>query len=688
MRNSTWLRWGSAVGTVLVVSFHLAGCRQTIGARSDQAAAPMTHAQAESRAAHFFSNATLSRPRLSPDGTHIAAMMAQGGTEVLIIRPTLGGAIRPVVKLERTRSKASYAVRRIGWAGNDRLLISVERPHSTPSGGGAGIRPRQTRLMSVKAEGGLPKYLGEDWPYQEWSQTQDHIIDWLPDEPNFVLIGLWAPDQNGVSVRRLNVIHGGLSTLVRARYGTTGWSADHRGAVRAGWGEPRSGSEEFVYARISEHHDWEEILRWDRFADSGGFWFAGFSERPEEIYVYRYSDEHNRLSLYRYDIEKRKLGPMVFGHPEYDIEDIRTAHDDGRLLRVYYQAERPMHEDRDPKSRAETAAFNRAMPNLNWRIIDSDQAERHVIIQTSSDVSPPRYFLYSRDTKKLLPLFSGYPGLEKRKFSKMEPVRYQARDGLEIAGYLTLPGTGEAPYPTIVHPHGGPWARDTWGWDEVVQYFASLGFAVFQPNFRGSDGYGGNFENRGRGEWGLSMQDDISDGTQWLIDQKIADPERIGIYGASYGGYAALWGLIKTPDLFKAGASFAGVTDLPTLLGDDAKYYSMVDEMEQLVGDRWTDRTRLVETSPARNADKIKVPVFIAHGTEDWRVHVRQAEMMADALEDAGVPVDVHLYRGEVHGFIDERNRIDFYDKLGAFFERHLMGERPAVASAEAGQAE
>ncbi len=685
MKSSTWLAWGSAVVTALVVCLLLAGCgHQTIAAGGGEPSAAMTTAQVESRAAPFFRNPILSHPTLSPDGTQIAAIMRQGGTEVLIVRPTMGGRIRPVVKLERTRSKVSYAVNRIGWPSNDRLLISVQRPESLL---GTGIRARQTRLMSVSVEGGQPKYLGEDWPHQQYTNSQDNIIDWLPDEPKFVMIGLWVPTQNGVSAQRLNVIHGGLSTAARARYGTLDWYADHEGVVRAGRGEPASGTEEFVYARISGDHEWEQILRWDPYEDSGGFWFAGYSEEPEMIYVYRYSDEHKRRSLYSYDLEKRELGPMVFDHPKYDVSDIRTARNDDRLLTIYYETERPIGEQMDPASRAEVATLRAALPDEVWRVVNADEAERRVIFSSSSDISPPRSFLFDRRTRKLLPLFSAYPDLAGRKLSEMEPIRYEARDGLEIEGYLTLPTTGDAPHPTIVLPHGGPWARDIWGWNAKVQYLASLGFAVFQPNFRGSEGYGREFEHKGWGEWGLSMQNDITDGTRWLIDQGIAHPDRIGIYGGSYGGYAALWGLIKEPDLYRAGASFAGVTDLPTLLSDDAHYYSQVQEMEKLVGDRWSDRKRLTETSPAQNAHEIKVPVFIAHGTEDWNVHVKQAEMMVDALEKADVPVEVHIYRGEVHGFLDERNRIDFYEKLGAFFGRHLMGDVPDLASAQAGEA-
>ena len=667
----------------LLLGSLISGCRQTIAAGgSEHTAAPVTDAQAASRAAPFFESPPLRHPRLSPDGQRIAGIMSMGGTEVLIVRPTLGGTLQPIVKLERTRRRLSYAVRRVGWPSNERLLVSLERPHQAARG----VRARETRLLSVEAvSGARPQYLGEDWPYEEYSQVQDRILDWLPDDPDHVLVSLWMPGQNGFGVRSLNVRNGSLNTLVRARYGSLDWFADHRGVVRAGSGEPRSGTDDFLYARISDAHDWEEIRRSSRFDDDAYFSFAGFTDDPEQILVYRASDA-GRRALYRYDLSTRSMGEEVFAHPEYDVDSVRTSRRDGRLLSIHYHGERPEAVYVDPEARAEAEALERALSGAHWRVVHSDADDEILILETQSDVTPPRYFLFDRTRKALSPLYSAYPKLEGRSLAKMEPVRFTARDGLEIPGYLTTPTSGEAPYPTIVHPHGGPWARDVWGFDPVAQYLASLGFAVFQPNFRGSDGYGSAFEDRGRGEWGLSMQDDITDGTKWLVEQGIADPDRIGIYGASYGGYAALWGLIDQPDLYRAGASFAGVTDLPRMLSDDARYYSRVEEMEALVGDRWSDRERLARTSPAENASAIRVPVLIAHGTEDPTVHVAHAEAMAGALEGAGKEVEVLLYQGEVHGFQDERNRIDFYDELGRFFERHLMGDAaPPAASAEAG---
>ena len=219
-----------------------------------------------------------------------------------------------------------------------------------------------------------------------------------------------------------------------------------------------------------------------------------------------------------------------------------------------------------------------------------------------------------------------------------------------------------------------------------MQYFASRGFTVFQLNHRGSAGYGRRFREAGYQQFGRGMQDDITDGVRWLIDEGIADPERIGIFGIGYGGYAALQGLVSTPDLYAAGASYAGISDLSALLRDYQGYGFALPWNEALVGSRWSDRESLRSASPVHNAEKIKAPVLLGHGTDDWNHNVRHTDEMAGALESVDIELEVYRYRGESHAFLDERTRIDFFQRVGAFFEKHLKPDpahvrRPVAAS-------
>ncbi len=642
------------------------GCRSTISAEGTRPEGAVDDSGRASAAA-FFRQPALSHVTISPDGSQIAALKARDGHELIFVRPTDGGALRPLAKLKRSAGRESMRVRHVAWASNTRLFVSVERPMARA----VGVRARSSRVLVIDIESGTKRYLGKRWPRQEHMGAQDRVVSWLPDDPDHILLALRMSREDGAGVQRVHLDRGGLKTIVEHGAGVFHWAADHRGQVRAGWGEARSRSDDFLLARVDAEEPFEEILRWNPHEDDG-FWFAGFTEDPGVLFVYRNS-EAERLGLYRFDLETGELSDPVFEHAEFDVAWIETSDRDDRLVSIAYSTDRPQQKFVDAERGRIMARINAVLPNRTNRFTSVDRDERRFILWSSGDTTPPEYYVFDRDTDELALLSYAYPELRDAQLAEMKSITYAARDGLEIPGYLTLPASGgEPPYPLIVVPHGGPWSRDVWGWDPVVQFLASRGFAVLQPNFRGSDGYGRAFERRGYGRWGLEMQDDITDGVRWLVEQGVADPDRVGIYGASYGGYAALRALQKEPDLFRAGASFAGVTDIPKLLDHDQWYWGMLDDMEQLVGDRWSDRKRLAEASPARGADQIRAPVLIAHGTEDWRVNVDQAHRMIDALEGAGADVEAHLYQGEVHGFLDERNEIDFYTRLADFFERHL----------------
>jgi len=613
-------------------------------------------------AAAFFRDPVLSHLQLSPDGTQIAAIATVEGVQVLLVRPTFGGQLRLLAKLD----EPGQSIRMVGWASDGRILVSVDMPHQLATG----VRARQTRLLVVPVDGSTPEYLGRHWPYQQWSQFQDQIIAWLWDDPNHVLLNWWQPGEKGASVRRVDVTTGKLSPVVRSVPHVVEWAADHRGQVRAGWGASSNGTRMMLYARAGADDAFEKLIEFDPFEEKG-FQFAGFGKQPEKLYVIS-NDETGLDSVYSYDLATKRLGPMIFGHPDVDVSSLNSSARDGRLLSIGYVTDRPRLHFVDAQAKREQAVLDRRFPGTTNRVVSRDRDEKLAIVEVSGDTVPPRYYLYDLGTRRIELLVEAYPKLHSPTLAAMKPVSFRARDGLEIPGYLTLPrGAAPGPLPAIVYVHGGPTARDVWGWDPTVQLFASGGFAVLQPNFRGSDGYGARHRQLGYRQWGLAMQDDLEDAARWLIEQGIADPARIGIYGASYGGYAALMALVKTPEMFAAGASLAGVTDLPTLL-DDSEWYRFADWNTPTVGSRWSDRGSLQESSPAQHADRIRAPVLIAHGTADPVVHVKHAEMMSDALEAEGKTVETLLYPDEVHGFLHERDAIDFHDRLLAFFARHL----------------
>jgi len=646
----------------------VASCRSTLKATRQKTEVSAVDEQQRPTAVAFFRSPLISHPALSPDGKHIAGILESQGVELVFARALAGGQIRPLGKLERTEFRGSKSIRALGWGGNERILVSLE----TPGRAVRGIRTRQTRMMVVALDGSSVKYLGKNWPWQQYSYVQDDVIAWyLPNDPDRILMNWWQPDQNGISARRVDVRNGSMQTDAPARFGLQTWHANHLGQVLAGSGASRSGTDVFTVARMAPDGRFEELVRFDPFEESG-FEFAAFSERPEQIYVWS-DTATGRAALHSYDLREKRIGPVVFAHPEVDASRVWSSSLDGHLVAVGYVTDRPHWHFVDEAMAREQEAIDRALPGTWNEIVDMDATEQLALVRACSDVQPPRYLVYNRARHEMHPLFAQYPELKTEWMSPMEPIAFQARDGLTIHGYLTRPrGAAPGPLPAIVLPHGGPTARDVWGWNPEVQFLASRGFAVLQLNFRGSTGYGSRHQRLGYKQWGLTMQDDITDATRWMIDEGIADPARIGIYGASYGGYAALMALVATPDLFRAGASLAGVSDIIELL-DNVEAYAFSDFNAPVHGDTWKDRDQLAATSPARHADRIRAPVLIAHGTQDPIVHVKQAHLMIDAIEGAGGQVEYSLYEGEVHGFIDERNEIDFYTKLAAFFERNLL---------------
>jgi dipeptidyl aminopeptidase/acylaminoacyl peptidase len=672
---AAWTRRLALLALAAALAVPTAGCRSTVRAARLEPQAPGPDAAQRPGAAAFFRSPLISHPSISPDGVHLAGILEQGGVEIVFVRALRGREIRPLGKLERTDFSSSKAIRALGWGGNERVLVSLEMPSRVA----VGVRARQTRLMVVDLKGGRPKYLGKNWPYQQYSQFQDRVIAWtLPDAPDHILLNWWEPGEPGVSARRVNVKSGAMKTLAFARIGVQSWYANHLGQVMAGSGAARWGTEIFTLARAGPDDGFEELVRFDPFREEG-FSFAAFSETPTRIYVWKSGE---RDALHAYDLETRSLGEALFHHPEVDLDRVWSSQRDGRLIAVGYTTDRRHWHFFDEEMQRDQAAIDRALPGTWNEIVSTDREERVAVVRASSDTIPPRYLLYDRARREMYPLFDALPELRGRPLSPMQPVEFEARDGLRIHGYLTRPRSAPpGPLPTIVLPHGGPSSRDVWGWDPEVQFLASRGFAVLQLNFRGSTGYGTRHQRLGYRQWGLAMQDDISDAVRWLVAQGLADPQRIGIFGTSYGGYAALMGMVKTPELFRAGASLAGVTDLIECI-DHAEHYAWSDFNTPVIGDEWKDRDALAATSPARHAGAVRAPVLIAHGTEDPIVHVNQAHHMIDALEAAGREVEFHLYEGEVHGFLDERNAIDFYTRLAAFFERHLLATRAPAPSA------
>jgi dipeptidyl aminopeptidase/acylaminoacyl peptidase len=303
------------------------------------------------------------------------------------------------------------------------------------------------------------------------------------------------------------------------------------------------------------------------------------------------------------------------------------------------------------------------------------------VVTVTGDREPGRFYLYEASSGELKLLNKRKPWLDNKQLATMRPITLEARDGLELHGYVaTPPGSDGKNLPLVVVPHGGPyWVHDDWSFDEDTQVLATRGYAVLRVNFRGSGGFGRAYIDAGMREWGGKMQDDVTDATRWAIEQGIADPTRVCIYGASYGGYAALMGAVKDPDLYRCAIGVAGVYDLELAKkwGDIQRSRFGERYLERALG---SDRAEIARRSPARRAKEIKAAVMLVHGGRDFRVSPEHAKAMRKALDEAGVPYEGYFPSYEAHGIADDKNRLEYYTRILAFLDRHIGGARPGPA--------
>jgi dipeptidyl aminopeptidase/acylaminoacyl peptidase len=393
--------------------------------------------------------------------------------------------------------------------------------------------------------------------------------------------------------------------------------------------------------------------------------------------------ENESLSaLYRLDLESRRV-ESVYAHPEADIAGVIKSLDEKDVIGVRVEPDKPLHHwllPDDPTAKL-YQMLERAFPGQAVRISSSTADHRLAIAFVYSDVNPGDYYLLDTQSRKAEFLAPGRSWVDPAKMRRREPIRVESRDGLVLHGYLTRPRDDAGPYPLVVLPHGGPhFVRDLWGYDWEAQLLAHYGYAVLQVNYRGSSGYGYDFQHAGYGEWGGKMQDDLTDATLWAVAEKIADRDNICIYGSSYGGYAALMGAVREPSLYRCAVSYVGVSDLELMFekGDIPESSLGRKYLEEVLG---SDPQSLRARSPLYNVERIQAPILLMHGKADWRVDYAHATRMRDALEKAGKKVELVAQRREGHGSYDEKNRKEVYVSLLAFFAQHLRGGQPYTGS-------
>jgi dipeptidyl aminopeptidase/acylaminoacyl peptidase len=501
-----------------------------------------------------------------------------------------------------------------------------------------------------------------------FENVQTRIIDDLEDDPNHILIGLNKRNPQIHDPYRINVNDGKMELIAENPGNISGWMTDHDGKLRIA--TTSDGVNTSLLYRDKESDEFKPILTTD-FKVSVVPLFFTFDNKNLYVASNRGRD---KSAVFKFDLNNAKEEKLIFEHNEVDVSGLMYSRKRKVLTGVNYTVAKNEMIFFDTWREDLQQKLEEKLPGYEVVISSFSKDETKAVVVTYSDKSRGTYYFYDVDKNKLAELGEVSPWLNEEDMSEMKPVKYRSRDGLVINGYLTLPkGTNGKNLPIVVNPHGGPWARDNWGYKSEIQFLANRGFAVFQMNFRGSTGYGREFWEKSFKEWGKSMQDDISDGVKWLIDEGIADPDRIAIYGASYGGYATLAGLTFTPNLYACGVDYVGVSSLFTFMESMPPYWELYRSMMyEMVGHPEKDKKLLASASPLLHIDKIKAPLFIAQGANDPRVVKSESDQIVEALKNAGIEVPYMVKDDEGHGFYNEENQFDFYREMEKFLIKHI----------------
>lgn len=606
---------------------------------------------------------TFSQLSLSPSGAWFATFVNIRGQRTLLIENLDDKTIKPFPV-----TSDQWRLNWYRWLSDQRVLLSVSIPDSFD-----GTPVTVTRLVLMDPIKRTAKIMFERDTTRRNFQIQDRVVSLLPNDPEAILVAFNPDNPAKPQVRRarLNRLRLSKKKVQTHIAGIRGWYADLNGDVRVGYGFTADQRQPILKMKDAEG-EWHDFPK--RAANAGFEILELPANNPKIAYVSS-DHEHPLGALYEFNIVENSFGAKLAFDERSAIASIELNDAGDAISTVNFESELVPTLYLDPWLKRFNKHLATLLPDTTNRLISVSEDRERAIIRSFASDNPPHYYLYEAERKSITYLNSQYPQLVKRALAPTELTSYKARDGLEIPAYVTLPTGHDSRsaknLPFVVLPHGGPHARDFLRFDWLAQLIASQGYGVLQMNFRGSTGYGAEFFKAGAKQWGQSMQDDVTDGTRWLIDQGLADPKRICIAGGSYGGYAALMGLVKEPKLYQCGLSLNGVTDLVALLSNSNRYIGGRFST-RFIGNLWRDRASLKQNSPARQAGKIEAPVLLVQGEVDRVVDRKQAVRMQKALKKAGKTFEyIELPDGD-HFLSRESNRLEFTRAAVAFLAEHL----------------
>lgn len=607
----------------------------------------------------FFKNPEKASFRISPDGKYISYKAPWKSRMNIFVQPVSGGEA-----VQATRD----TVRDIGgyfWKG-DRLVYSRD------------VNGDENYIVfSASMDGSDVKALTPEQGVRAGVMDDLHNV---PGKEQQVMIQMNQRNPEVFDPYICDIATGELKPLFdNSKENYEGWITDHAGVIR--FATRTDGTDNVFYYRANAREPFTEYMR-TGYKDS---WYPVlFTFDNKDLYVSHNLNGRDKSAIVEWDLAGKKEKKLIFENDDYDVSNLDYSKKRQVLTMVSWTGAKEERHFLDEKTKAMYDDLASKFEGLEYWIYGEDDSESKFMVWAGSDRDPGSYYFYDANTDALEKLATLRPWIDPAQMAEMEPISYTSRDGLTIHGYLTLPkGRDAKNLPVVVNPHGGPWARDQWGFNSEAQMLANRGYAVLQMNFRGSTGYGRKFWEASFKQWGKTMQDDITDGVQWLIDNRIADPERIAIYGGSYGGYATLAGLTFTPDLYACGVDYVGVSNLFTFMNTVPPYWeAWRAQMYEMVGDPVKDSLMMREASPVFHVDKIKVPLFIAQGATDPRVNKAESDQVVEALKARGVEVQYLVKDNEGHGFRNEENRFEFYEAMDKFLDQHIGSGYKAKAKA------
>jgi len=595
----------------------------------------------------LFGNPEQINPQISPDGRYLAYMAPDEKNVLQVWLRTVGQTDDRQLTKEAKRGIKGYS-----WTYRANQLIYQQDADGDEN----------FHLYLVDVESGLARDLT---PFQG---VKAELLSVAPEFPDEILVGLNIQDRRKFDVYRINLKNGAVEWDTENPGNVNEWKADANLQVRAAIAIAADGSSDLLYRETTDK-PWETLGHWG--PDEEGE-IVGFAADGNRLYVIGNHDA-NANGLMAIDLTTRGETVMA-ADGQYDVMDVLEHPSKGTIEAVSVYKQREEWQVLSESVAADFDAIAKVRRG-DYSIISRNLADNCWLVAYETDDGPVYYYAYDRASKSSTLLFSDRPQLEDLPLVPMQSISYQARDGLTIEGYLTLPMGSPGPSPAVMLVHGGPWGRDTWGYDREVQWLANRGYAVLQVNFRGSTGYGKDFLNAGNRELAGAMHDDLIDGVNWLIDRGIADKSRIGIMGTSYGGYATLVGLTFTPEIFACGVDIVGPSNLVTIMQNIPPYWTPMQALlTHRVGNWQTEPEFLKSRSPLFFADRITKPLLIGQGANDPRVKQVESEQIVEAIRQAGKEVKYILYTDEGHGFARPENRLHFYAIAEEFLAEHLGG--------------